>query len=702
MFIPPKGLSYDWLPVVSADKEGNSIETFERIIRTPQSKFTVASVTLMKNSFTGDKSVQSVRDLLKKEFLLNGLQENKMGDAWRFEGYQPELRRQVVIFISFEKDTIKVSNSFYRPSYGRKVALETEMWHRLYHQIDLPKYSFFKFIHDTNIISSAHAQSNCTLCAGNPTCLLLCQTANGSETSIGGLNLNGIQMELSQANGQLTAINANLSGFNNNHTQTNAAIGDFNNNLNQTNTNLNNFNTNHAQTNQQLAEINRDINQSINNVNNTVDKKADDFLKESEAWRAMTQKESRDWQTLANTQADRALNIAERMSDPNHLFKIATYSAAGAVIGATVANLAISGITSATSFLWKWASGELRDMKQEELLQEFAKAMKIYDDSAKLAQELEKSIDATLNGIALHKKFKLDNSEVLANIQKHIITTEFEIEDARRDRCVDDLVGLNQKMVEFQSLAKILDMVNPQKKMCQDLKETFRRLAEVEGILQSARPNLLKAEEALVEQKSKSQNESAKIMDKIRDGKLAKKVASAQDKQREILYKRNVKDMKKLKNSILADCEESLKKMKLARKKVSQYCSNLFGADLSNKKDFGLTEAFPSLNEWNQNYIIENFKQKNILLGLDKHRVYETQREQLFNDFSSESKRHKNEVDNLKGHLHLDPKIALDEMKAVNTFIEKLMREQAYIYSNGIRLKEAQFEEACISVNESR
>ena len=48
----------------------------------------------------------------------------------------------------------------------------------------------------------------------------------------------------------------------------------------------------------------------------------------------------------------------------------------------------------------------------------------------------------------------------------------------------------------------------------------------------------------------------------------------------------------------------------------------------------------------------------------------------------------------------LDPKIALNEMKAINEFVEKLMKEQAYIYSDGMRVKKAQFEEACQSLSE--
>lgn len=42
-------------------------------------------------------------------------------------------------------------------------------------------------------------------------------------------------------------------------------------------------------------------------------------------------------------------------------------------------------------------------MKQQELLAEFAKAIKVYEDSSKLALALERSIDGVLDGIALHK-----------------------------------------------------------------------------------------------------------------------------------------------------------------------------------------------------------------------------------------------------------------------------------------------------------
>lgn len=720
-----------WKVVMDGTHSGNTIRSIERKITTPWSRYTVASVTMMELNFEGDQSLESTRSFLQKEYKLTGLQEKTYNNAYRFEGYNETTRRQVVIFVSFSKDKIRVSNAVYRPTYGRTIALEVELIHRKYHNVD-DRVSFLKHIKiSLPFIDEAYAQTDCTKCAGNPMCLLLCRSANtgsnagagvlaggggGTTFNFGGLNLDNIQQELNNTNTQLNVLNGNISvansnwgntntqieGANANWANTNIQLGNANQNWANTNTQFGVFNGNHAKTNEELAKANQNLeqtNKNIENLTNVVDKNAQKALEESQAWRAMTEKESAEWRALMKEQSDKGLVIAEKMSNPNHMFKMATYSAAGAVLGASVANLAIQGVTSAVSFLWKWATGELKTMKQEELLKEFAQAMKVYSDSTAISKGLEASIDSVLANLALHKKFQLQNSEVLANIQKYVITTEFEIEDARKNKCVDDLVTLNQKMTEFQSLAKILDMADPQKQMCIDLKEMFRKLAEIEGVLQNARPNLLKAEDALNWQKARQQNEGAEIFDDIKKGDLADDVKKTQDKQREKLYKRNIRDTEELTEEVEDDCKESFEelKIKMDKKQIKNYCKTLI-ADKNNSTDSGIGKAFPNLTSGQRQALLGKFKKKYIPLGLDKIAVYEKQRETLFSDFEKEMNRHHEETMNLKGKLQMDPRIALDEMKAINEFTEKLMKEQAYIYTDGMKGKKSEFEEACKSL----
>lgn len=710
-----------WKVVMDGSNGGNTIRSIERKIVTPYSRYTIASVTMMELNFEGDQSLDSTRSFLQKEYKLTGLQEKKFNNAYRFEGYNEITRRQVVIFVSFSKNKIRVSNAVYRPTYGRTIGLEVELIHRKYHNVD-DKVSFLKRIKLTlPFMEEVYAQTDCTKCAGNPMCLLLCRSANSGSSAgtsgFSGFSLDSIQQELNNTNTQLNVLNGNITlansnwgntntqieGANANWANTNGQIDIANQNWANTNTQFGVFNQNYAKTNEELTKANQNFeqaNKNIENLTNVVDKNAQKALEESQAWRAMTEKESAEWRALMKEQTDKGLAIAEKMSNPNHLFKMATYSAAGAVLGASVANLAIQGVTSAVSFLWKWATGELKTMKQEELLKEFAQAMKVYSDSSTISKGLEASIDSVLANLALHKKFQLQNSEVLANIQKYVITTEFEIEDARKNKCVDDLVKLNQKMTEFQSLAKILDMADPQKQMCIDLKEMFRKLAEVEGVLQNARPNLLKAEDALNWQKARAQNEGAEIFDDIKKGDLAEDVKKTQDKQREKLYKKNVKDTEELTEEVEDDCKDSFNelKIKMDKKQIKAYCKTLV-ADKNNSTETGLAQAFPNLSASQKQALLGKFQKKYIPLGLDKISVYEKQRETLFADFDKESNRHFEESMNLKGKLQMDPRIALDEMKAINEFTEKLMKEQAYIYTDGMKEKKAEFEEACKSLS---
>src|SRR5690606_33685133 len=106
---------HSWNPVLGGGKNGNEMYSYSRQIRTKTGAYSVGQITLLKGKHQGPKNADSVRALLKKEFNLQGLIERKLGDAWRFEGYQKELQRQVVIFVSFEGDFIKTSSAQYRP-----------------------------------------------------------------------------------------------------------------------------------------------------------------------------------------------------------------------------------------------------------------------------------------------------------------------------------------------------------------------------------------------------------------------------------------------------------------------------------------------------------------------------------------------------------------------------------------------------------
>jgi hypothetical protein len=782
-----------WSLVMEGFKDGNQVRSLERKITTPYSRYTVAQVTMMDLSFEGDQSLESTRSFLSKEFKLTGLQEKSLGKSHRFEGYRADLRRQVVVFVSFSEKRIRVSTSFYRPAYGNKIALETELLHRKYHEVN-DRTSFSKYLKlSLPFIESAYAATDCALCSGNPTCLMLCQSASpqAPTTSAGNstMSLTDITTQLQATNSGVSAL-SNPTGLLGGATEaitnvgTNAteaisnaggsvslsisdagisastSINSAGNNvstsidtagtkvstsissagdsvstsINSAGDNLSNsLNTAGDKVSTSINSAGDKVNSAIdsgstklagaidsagtkastaisdgaNKVSGSMDKLSDTIDAKADKGIAaidQTNKRLADLTNSINNSADKVSasaekananwaktnEIAEKMADPNHLFKLAAFTAAGAVIGSTVANLAISGVSNAIGFLVKWATGELKTMKQEEILKEFNEAMKVYGDSSQIAKKLEISIDGVLNSMALHDKFKLDNSDIMTHIQKVIIETQFDIDDATKNRCVEDLIGFNQNMVEYQSLAKILSMANPQKKMCTDLAEMFRKLAEIEGVLQNARPNLLKAEEALNWQKARSQNKGAKTLAKIREGDLAREVRKTQEKQRRKLYKQNLKDTRELAETLQDDCRDSFKDLSTKPDKnvVRAYCASL----LENKEN---AKSVPGLSLEDEAQVLKQFKKKYISLSLDKVSAYDQEREALFESFDKEMDRHEEESMNMVGKLQMDPRIALDEMKAVNQFAENLMKEQAYIYTDGLKAKKAKFDEAC-------
>jgi hypothetical protein len=151
--------------------------------------------------------------------------------------------------------------------------------------------------------------------------------------------------------------------------------------------------------------------------------------------------------------------------------------------------------------------------------------MKVYNQSDELAKKLEASIDNTLTSMALFKKFKLQNPDVLSKIQTFIVDTEFKLEDAREARCAIDVVNFRRELTEYRSLALILNKSNPMATMCNELKDSFRKLSEAEGVMQNARLNLLKAEKILNVRKSEAQNEAAENFDILKKNKLSRQVS---------------------------------------------------------------------------------------------------------------------------------------------------------------------------------
>lgn len=650
-----------WVKTVSSKKQGSEVFVFERLIRTPATSYSVAQIVLLKTPFIGAKTIDSVRDFLSKEFALTGLQENKLGLSHRFEGYRSDLRRQVVVYVSWEGSSIKVSSAHYRPMYGRKIALEVELWHRNYHKVDSQTKSYSRIPSVLDLfLSRAHAQSaDCSKCSGNPMCLLLCVGASPTtkittsiSPTIGLMGISEITEEISASNKQLLGLNEAAASANNNWTRTNENIEKVNESVHQ----------NVDKIDQRAGEI-RD---EINNLNTTIEE--------------------------TNQIAERGVVAAEQAMDPKHMSKVAAYTAAGAVMGSTVANLAVAGVKSAIGFLAKWISGDLKRMKQEEIMREFAQAMEFYSKGSDMASKLEAQIDQILASMALYQNFKLDNSDVIENIQRSVVETGFLVKDAYENRCVDDVIKYEKDLLEFQSLSKILSTsANPLTRACADLRDMFTKLAKIEGDLQNARPNLLKAEPTVIAVLARKQNEANKTYAKLQEGKGVEKTAKNKEKQLKKLLKKNEKDTQKLMADVFQDCVDSFDGVNLSQKKTRRYCEDLEAS----KDGLRLAESFPTLTPSEIKTVNRSFEKKYIALGLQKIKTFEEQREKLAQNFEDESSRHQEETSNLAGRLNFDPEVALNQLSADNKFFEKLMREQAYLFSSGLKEKKLKVEEAC-------
>jgi hypothetical protein len=675
-------LLHRWKLGYEAKANGGHIRGYERLVITPKATYSVAEMTVLEIPADSKQSLDALPEILKTGMKLEGFTQTTKNDTTRFEGYSSKIRRQVVIHVTTTKTSTKVTSAFYRPFYGRKIALEVELFQRNEHDIASFKKTSFTL---PDFFTKAYAE-DCTKCAGNPSCLLLCRSANNASTpsnpsALMGMDLSGIQGELTSSNQQLEFLNQSITAGAN-------SISEIATSANSINANAANIgaqvNTNWSETNEEAARLN----DNLEKLNETAQSTRDTIKAESD-----------EWQEMMDGRSERALRVGEKMSDPNHMFKLSASSAAGAVIGASVANLAIAGIKSAVGFLVKWVSGDLKRMKEDQIIKEFGEAMQVYEQSSKLSLELEKRIDNILASMELHKRFKLENADVLENLQRYVIDTNFKIEDANACRDTDKLLDLNRQLVEYQSLSKILDVPNPLKKMCEDMKESFQKLAEIEGILQNARPNLLKAEEALTNRRARNQNKAAKTIDRLQTGDMYENVAESQRKQRRRLQKKNEEDTRELRRDILDDCSDSFKPVanRPEKKVIRTYCETLFTMD-KEAPNFNLDSSFPTISAADKTAIAGRFRTHFIPMGLEKHRAYEEQRQQLFADSALESDRHQEVVGSLKDRMSLDPEIALKELESINAFVERIMKEQSYLFTNGLKSKQRKIEEACAGI----
>ncbi len=187
-----------------------------------------------------------------------------------------------------------------------------------------------------------------------------------------------------------------------------------------------------------------------------IDQNVDDALDQADR---TTQMVDKNW-SETNKQFEEANRIAAKMTDPKHAFLLAGATAAGAVIGSTVATLAVQGVVKGLD----WLIEQITDAKgKEERWRLFREAREKWEETMKNARELETSIDQFLlfNDVLKTIKSRLPASErnnlnienVIAQFGREIL-----LKQKRREELYKRFMSTQTPACEAKLAAEIQNM----------------------------------------------------------------------------------------------------------------------------------------------------------------------------------------------------------------------------------------------------
>lgn len=241
-----------------------------------------------------------------------------------------------------------------------------------------------------------------------------------------------------------------------------------------------------------------------------VDANVEDALRQADE---TTQMVDKNW-TETNKQFERANDIAAKLADPKHAFLLAGATAAGAVIGSTVATLAVQGVVKGLD----WLIEKITDAKgKEERWQLFREAREKWEETMDNSRNLETSIDQFLlfNDVLKTIKDRLPEPEKSNLTIENVIAQfgrEILLKKKRREQLYQEFMNtksasceaeLSIKLQQMDGLINNMGMVmghlqehkknNPgvnifdDRYFCDQLGEMLRNLVDAESALQRYR-----------------------------------------------------------------------------------------------------------------------------------------------------------------------------------------------------------------------
>ena len=539
-------------------------KVFKKYIQIGGNVVSVGSLTYFKTINPKEKLPKDIASQIKRAFDAKFWSQVRKGNSLFMRGYWEGGNRVLYYHIYEDKKQTVITSSTMRPGYMDSTLPESMILQRaLIEKAKNPgkkKSGFIQFI--LNSIPTATAGPLDGLFGGN----------NGGSGGLDGLTSSTDDIsELSTSIDEFTAsfedlsvqldrVNTNFEGANANWSETNNQIEGANNNWSETNNQIDGANNNWADTNRQLEGFNDNL---------------AGFRDEAGKTREMVDK---NW-SETNRQFSRANDLAAKMADPKHMFTLAAATSAGAVFGATLANLAIDGVVAGA----KWVYDLITDASgKKERWEKFRKARKGWEKTLDNARKLEKLLDQFLTSQELMNKIRGSLSEkdqaklsreglvrhLSLNIRrgkkkKKTLESEFEqtVSPACEEHLANKLDNLDAVLTTAEGLKTYLDnerfKVYNDKLFCSQLHNIMNKLGEAEASLQTYRLNILNARTEWAEKNEERNEEIADTIKRLNDVDNHKDFHDQRVENAEDMYKSLKKAVKVRRKSWILECKTS-------------------------------------------------------------------------------------------------------------------------------------------------
>ncbi len=575
VFAEDLGTKYDinhnwsYTPLIVREDGGSvvKVKMFKRYLWVNSKPVQIAETnfTYLKNP-KEKTDLKALSETIKKSFPGNFLTTKAISNGYAIEGHWKKINRYIKMDLTKKDDHVIIVTTFARSGLTNALMPELNELHSLlktYEDKKIPKTSFIDYFMPEAHAAGGFNPSSLTnlFNGGNTTTGPSTNTGNTGGFSIPGVNTvittnsnvnvsggvdirtsDGLNNNWNNTNTNLNNLNGNLGSFNNN-------VGNINTNVNtnwgNTNTQIGNANSNWSNTNQQIQQQGNAANANWSNTNQQIQQQGNaanaNWANTNQQIQQQGDAANANWAKTnqvmdkqgdaANANWAESNRIAAQMMDPNHMAKVAFYTAAGAALGSITMNLALEGVSAGISYLYElftgtkkkkleWQDfqqamsawdGQLNDLvKMEQIVDEFISAFDFFSDK-NMSNDYIKNLNIAMRDMRFDRDVMMEqfkNEQLSLGCRRVLYDAADELDQKLKDY---------DKIIQFATKNNISFSKNNDNYFCQQLKELQRKILGAESQMQDLRLAILKAENQFYDKNGDAREKREDNMDQIND-----------------------------------------------------------------------------------------------------------------------------------------------------------------------------------------